>query len=631
MPTTNPVPSADPTDLLYNAQRLDEVVNSPNAEYATRLGEQRLTAKGATDSIRAFNSRGVWATATAYAVRDLVFVTPTWYACVTAHTSGATFVGDAANWRVHQGLTREELADDTSVLNGDWLVAVDNEDAGEVARTLHFWIKARKRNLCSFLLTAEVDDILSGTGATAVTAKFITAMQTVAGLGGSRGALLELPFGLINIGGAIAPGNVSRVWVEGQGAGTRVQTTHATADIFTLGDGTNECSGFQFSDFDVWSTVAKSAGYAFNGRFVTDSRWDNVNVGSLDLYTLAGSTHRLFRGWYFDRFGDCFINGGTSVTSGDGVQCRGNLDDSFSTELTIDGNIRFLFSAAAAVRIGGACGGVYLRRGDVSQCLNGVVIDKTLTALRNREIFIEGFNCDSCLGWGIHQVADSVALLVMRDPWAANCGATDGSSGGVLLEGGVSPGPFVTITGPMFYLNKGPGLRAEGGFVSVDAGQCVLNGNSVNGGHGVEFGGALPIRFSMSGTDCSNNGIAAKGYGVDIPVGLTNFNLNGVSVYGNLQGPINNAAGFSPTKIIRDCNGYVTANSGVQTSSSGTSVTVAHGLSATPGTVNLTPIGNPAFNGYNAGNFTSTTFDINFGGTLVDSRQFSWRAAVNGE
>lgn len=123
MTTTNPVPSSDVTDLLFNAQKLDEAVTSLLPTYVDRLGVEHMTAEGATGSIRAFNSRDVWVTATAYAVRDLVFVTPTWYACVVAHTSGATFAGDVANWRVHQGVTREELADPTSASNAVAMIA----------------------------------------------------------------------------------------------------------------------------------------------------------------------------------------------------------------------------------------------------------------------------------------------------------------------------------------------------------------------------------------------------------------------------------------------------------------------------------------------------------------------------
>jgi len=102
-PTTNPVPSKSPADLLFNAEKFDEAINSSLLQYTDRLGVVRLTMAGAVARISAVNSRGAWATATAYAALDLVVVSGTWYIALDAHTSGATFAGDAgAHWRVYQ-------------------------------------------------------------------------------------------------------------------------------------------------------------------------------------------------------------------------------------------------------------------------------------------------------------------------------------------------------------------------------------------------------------------------------------------------------------------------------------------------------------------------------------------------
>lgn len=47
MPTTNAVPSADPSDLLFNAQKLDEVINGSAESFVDRRGVERLTLTGA--------------------------------------------------------------------------------------------------------------------------------------------------------------------------------------------------------------------------------------------------------------------------------------------------------------------------------------------------------------------------------------------------------------------------------------------------------------------------------------------------------------------------------------------------------------------------------------------------------
>lgn len=46
MPTTNPVPSTDPSDLLFNAGKLDEVVNGTSNSFTDRLGVARRTVAG---------------------------------------------------------------------------------------------------------------------------------------------------------------------------------------------------------------------------------------------------------------------------------------------------------------------------------------------------------------------------------------------------------------------------------------------------------------------------------------------------------------------------------------------------------------------------------------------------------
>lgn len=53
MPTTNPVPSTDPTDLLFNAGVLDAAVNGSSSTYQDRFGNTRMTVSGATSAILA--------------------------------------------------------------------------------------------------------------------------------------------------------------------------------------------------------------------------------------------------------------------------------------------------------------------------------------------------------------------------------------------------------------------------------------------------------------------------------------------------------------------------------------------------------------------------------------------------
>lgn len=104
-PSTTPIPSKLPQDLLFNAEKLDEGVNSTQQTYRDRLGVDRLTVQGAVDTFRAINPRGPWASGTVYDARDVVSSGGSWYMALEGHTAGAAFAGDAAHWRPYQLLT----------------------------------------------------------------------------------------------------------------------------------------------------------------------------------------------------------------------------------------------------------------------------------------------------------------------------------------------------------------------------------------------------------------------------------------------------------------------------------------------------------------------------------------------
>lgn len=114
-PTSNPVPSSAPQDLLFNAALLDQVVTGPGAAATDRLGITRMTMQGAVDTLKAFNARGAWVTGTVYALKDVATTGGIAYAAVLPHTAG-TFATDlaAGRWVVHQGVVGADLASTAS-------------------------------------------------------------------------------------------------------------------------------------------------------------------------------------------------------------------------------------------------------------------------------------------------------------------------------------------------------------------------------------------------------------------------------------------------------------------------------------------------------------------------------------
>lgn len=81
-----------------NIKQDTKVDNTVNNGTITTSGETTLNA--VTARLSSFSSLSVWTTGLVYRVGNTVVVSNSMYRCNTAHTAGATFVGDLANWDI---------------------------------------------------------------------------------------------------------------------------------------------------------------------------------------------------------------------------------------------------------------------------------------------------------------------------------------------------------------------------------------------------------------------------------------------------------------------------------------------------------------------------------------------------
>lgn len=143
------MPAITITDLNNAKTDVDHIAAVATSTLLTatdRLGTVKPTLKAAIDTIRAFNSRGAWVTATLYLVKDLVLVSGTWYVAVTQHTASAAFATDAANWRVHQGMTAADLALPAAAAG----LGFQPEGTGAIATTVQAQLRDMARNIKNF-------------------------------------------------------------------------------------------------------------------------------------------------------------------------------------------------------------------------------------------------------------------------------------------------------------------------------------------------------------------------------------------------------------------------------------------------------------------------------------------------
>lgn len=174
------------TNASIDANDLGAIVNgSVNTIVETRLGETVDSAAKAIQSIKVFNYRDAWITATLYAVKDVVTNSGVSYVAVTAHTSG-TFATDlaAGKWVIHQGATKEELA----ASDGSSLIGFTNLGSGAETRPLEDKILELGRSPTDYGMDVNSANINLATSAADVYSSALT--RTII-LPDSQGAIVE--------------------------------------------------------------------------------------------------------------------------------------------------------------------------------------------------------------------------------------------------------------------------------------------------------------------------------------------------------------------------------------------------------------------------------------------------------
>lgn len=291
------------------------------------------------------------------------------------------------------------------------------------------------------------------------------------------GKTVFVPAGTYNVSGPLEF-YTSNSGLHGEGRATRIIHTHATGNLFQVGNGIVEVSGMHFSNFTVWASVTKTDGWVFHNQMVTDSYFYKIEAGAIDDYVSSGNAHRLWNGYYFDRFSQCALHAGQVVTAQIQGQCRGNVGNDFGAELSIDGGIRF-FNGHRGFIVGGGAGGVYFGRMDITGANVGVVIDQSLQNTYNREAFFSSFcTIDSCVNAGviIDQTTLSLGRILFDNTWI--CGTTAGP--GLWIQNFNDGRVHVSLH---CYSNDGDGVRIDDSstyvFISDD------NFFDINGGYAI--------------------------------------------------------------------------------------------------------------------------------------------------
>jgi hypothetical protein len=194
------------------------------------------------------------------------------------------------------------------------------------------------------------------------------------------------------------------------------------------------------------------------------------------------------------------------------------------------------------------------------------------------------------------------------------------------------------FTNTDFFNCGGSGLVVDSTNKNVTLENCSANSNSVTTGIGVSSGvvfGINTMDFSVIGGSYGNGLYTGQqAYGISVGANCDRFTITGANVVGNATGGILDGSSATAEKSIYANPGCKTVAKGSAIILSGTtSITVTHGLAATPNQfeISLTMGSGPAGStGIFTGSINATTFTINTATAPAANITVTWEARIKG-
>lgn len=406
MTTTLPVPSSDPTDLLFNAQKLDEVVSGPEQYYTDRLGANHRTMAGINASANIVLGGIGYAPPVAYAAGISMTLTTQ-----TVEYSGevyspkvanlpfttSTWATDSAKFRLIQGVT----ATDLSSPNGSELIGHTAQGVGAIPTTVSSALRISV-NMAQFAIGDGSDE----------TSKVQNAINAAAG------KTLHLESGKIyGITSVNIPDNVTLI---SNGSSFRKLAASSSAaitvgknfksDFFSLSTpGSSVDKGIRFTgggskvDRVVCTSDAVDSNYGIQFQSTDGTSLENISIGSMKVLNFKSAVLIYYVG--LSSFNNIEVN--TYVT---GVYLR----DVYSTNF--NGASISLTSPSAT--------------GSAGQ--NGLLVESTLSSSSTNNLRITN--------WSVANSPEHAyrfgGQLQIQDVWLTNCRATLPGNSGAIATGG---------------------------------------------------------------------------------------------------------------------------------------------------------------------------------------------------
>jgi hypothetical protein len=256
--------------------------------------------------------------------------------------------------------------------------------------------------------------------------------------------------------------------IRGEGNASKIVTGFASGDILTFKrPDKSEIRNLLLQDFCILTSVQRTSGWALRMDKVVRPTANNVDLA------MPESSHIHYGGLWFNTYDDARVDDCNILARHKGILINGNPDQSVGADIVIGGGTKIMnhrerdmsdaLPGAVGVHLAGGQGGTYIDTMQAIFCGIGILVDKAIAKVMNREIFLNpGTIVDSCIEDGIRLMDDCAGTFMATGVWSASNGR-GGSGCGLRVHPNQSPIFDGIVTGGKYYNNAEDGMALNDG------------------------------------------------------------------------------------------------------------------------------------------------------------------------
>lgn len=298
--------------------------------------------------------------------------------------------------------------------------------------------------------------------------------------------------------------------IRGEGNASKVVSSWPSGDLLTFKrSDKSEIRNLLLQDFCMLTSVTRTAGWALRMDKMVRPTVNNVDLA------MPESSHLHYGGMWFNTYDDARVDDCNILARHKGILVNGNPDQSVGADIVIGGGTKIMnhrrpdmsdaLPGAVGLHFAGGQGGTYVDTTQMIFCGIGVLLDKAIAGVMNREVFLNpGTIVDSCIEDGIRLMGDCVGTFLANGVWSASNGR-GGDGCGLRVQPGQSPIFDGIVNSGKYYNNDSDGIALNGGDWIISGPSLMDNRGYGLGVHNGDVSGHAEAKFRRNAAGAIRN------------------------------------------------------------------------------------------------------------------------------